>query len=86
MFHRQDMHAMLMDVAVGKEGKGNPARLVVNHKVGSTFTSTRLAPTNFCDSAPVLISKLGELHLKTAILQPTKQSSELMESALPSEL
>ncbi|EFW16279.1 hypothetical protein D8B26_006035 [Coccidioides posadasii str. Silveira] len=31
MFHRQYMHAMLMDSAVG-EGKGVPVKLVVNHK------------------------------------------------------
>lgn len=37
MFHRQNMHAMLMKTAVG-EGKGIPAKLVVNHKV--CFTST----------------------------------------------
>ena len=32
MFHRQDMHAMLMDSALGEEGKGPPAKLVVNHR------------------------------------------------------
>ncbi|KAJ9136600.1 Salicylate hydroxylase [Pleurostoma richardsiae] len=32
MFHRQYMHAMFMDSAVGEEGKGTPAKLVVNHK------------------------------------------------------
>ena len=31
MFHRQYMHAMLMESAVG-EGEGVPASLVVNHK------------------------------------------------------
>ncbi|EEP78860.1 conserved hypothetical protein [Uncinocarpus reesii 1704] len=31
MFHRQYMHAMLMDTAVG-EGKGVPVKLIVNHK------------------------------------------------------
>lgn len=33
MFHRQYMHAMLMDSAVGQRGAGQPAKLVVNHKV-----------------------------------------------------
>lgn len=32
MFHRQDMHAMLMDCALAEAGEGEPARLVVNHK------------------------------------------------------
>lgn len=34
MFHRQYMHAILMDSAVGEEGEGTPAKLLVNHKVG----------------------------------------------------
>jgi salicylate hydroxylase len=33
MFHRQYMHAMLKDAAMG-EGEGAPATLKVNHKVG----------------------------------------------------
>ena len=32
MFHRQYMHAMLMETAVGEVGKGEPAKLIVNHK------------------------------------------------------
>lgn len=36
MFHRQYMHAMLKDSAMG-EGKGTPARLEVNHRVSSTI-------------------------------------------------
>lgn len=32
MFHRQYMHAMLMESAIGAEGKGTPAKLIVNHK------------------------------------------------------
>jgi salicylate hydroxylase len=32
MFHRQYMHAMLMDSAVSQRGEGQPAKLVVNHK------------------------------------------------------
>lgn len=32
MFHRQYMHAMIMDSAVGSRGEGEPAKLVVNHK------------------------------------------------------
>lgn len=31
MFHRVDMHAMLMEAAVG-EGKGAPAKLIVDHR------------------------------------------------------
>ena len=34
MFHRQYMHAILKESALG-EGKGSPARLEVNHKVWS---------------------------------------------------
>jgi salicylate hydroxylase len=33
MFHRQYMHAMLKDCALGEEGKGRPAKLRVNHQV-----------------------------------------------------
>lgn len=33
MFHRQDMHAMLKDGALGCGGRGVPAKLLVNHKV-----------------------------------------------------
>lgn len=34
MFHRQYMHAMLMDSAVAEREKpGVPAKLIVNHKV-----------------------------------------------------
>ncbi|EED22427.1 salicylate hydroxylase, putative [Talaromyces stipitatus ATCC 10500] len=32
MFHRQYMHAMLMDSALGEAGEGTPVKLVVNHK------------------------------------------------------
>lgn len=32
MFHRQYMHAMLKDCALAEQGKGPPAKLVVNHK------------------------------------------------------
>ncbi|KAK2753619.1 hypothetical protein FQN54_007396 [Arachnomyces sp. PD_36] len=35
MFHRQDMHAMLMDTAVSEGGGGVPAKLIVNHKCAS---------------------------------------------------
>jgi salicylate hydroxylase len=33
MFHRQYMHAMLKDYALGEEGNGIPAKLLVNHAV-----------------------------------------------------
>lgn len=36
MFHRQYMHAMLKDTALG-EGKGQPAELLVNYKVHLTL-------------------------------------------------
>ncbi|KAF5137185.1 FAD-dependent urate hydroxylase [Metarhizium anisopliae] len=32
MFHRQYMHSMLKDSALGEEGEGTPAKLLVNHK------------------------------------------------------
>ncbi|KAJ5239006.1 hypothetical protein N7468_003625 [Penicillium chermesinum] len=32
MFHRQYMHAMLKDSALGEDGEGQPARLIVNHR------------------------------------------------------
>ena len=35
MFHRQYMHAMLMECALSEEGKGPKAELVVNHKCES---------------------------------------------------
>ena len=33
MFHRQDMHKMIMDSALGEHGEGTPAQLIVKHKV-----------------------------------------------------
>lgn len=39
MFHRVDMHSMLMKCATG-EGEGVPARLVVNHKCAGIDLST----------------------------------------------
>lgn len=32
MFHRQDMHKMLMECAMQEEGEGTPAKLLVNHQ------------------------------------------------------
>ncbi|QPG94033.1 hypothetical protein C2857_004225 [Epichloe festucae Fl1] len=32
MFHRQYMHAMLRDSALGEQGEGKPAKLIMNHK------------------------------------------------------
>ena len=40
MFHRQDMHAMLMDSAIGEQGKGTPVKLLCNHKCQSIDTNT----------------------------------------------
>lgn len=40
MFHRQDMHAMLMEAAVGEDGEGKPALLKVNHKCQSIDLET----------------------------------------------
>ncbi|EPE35132.1 FAD/NAD(P)-binding protein [Glarea lozoyensis ATCC 20868] len=40
MFHRQYMHAMLMECAVGKEGEGRAARLLVNHACESVDSET----------------------------------------------
>jgi salicylate hydroxylase len=42
MFHRQYMHTMLMESAVGEKGEGVPAVLKVNHKVNlpPSFTNS----------------------------------------------
>ena len=32
LFHRQDMHAMLKECALGEDGEGVPANLILNHK------------------------------------------------------
>lgn len=32
MFHRQYMHRMLKESAIGEEGDGSPAKLLVNHR------------------------------------------------------
>ncbi|KAL9531073.1 FAD-dependent monooxygenase [Sphaerulina musiva] len=42
MFHRQDMHKMLMDTAKQEQGTGTPVKLVVNHKCIEVDTSTGL--------------------------------------------
>lgn len=39
MFHRQDMHKMLMDCALQEEGEGTPAKLIVNHKTEDIDTA-----------------------------------------------
>ncbi|EGP86363.1 salicylate hydroxylase-like protein [Zymoseptoria tritici IPO323] len=39
-FHRQDMHKMLMDCALSKEGDGVPVKLVVNHKCEDIDTNS----------------------------------------------
>lgn len=41
MFHRQDMHKMLMDTALQEEGEGTPAKLLVNHQVCEAYSSAR---------------------------------------------
>lgn len=33
MFHRMDMHKMLMDDALSEEGEGIPVKLIVDHKL-----------------------------------------------------
>ncbi|KAH7051157.1 salicylate hydroxylase [Macrophomina phaseolina] len=40
MFHRQYMHAMLKDSALGEEGKGTPAKLFVHHRCKDIDLST----------------------------------------------
>ena len=40
MFHRQYMHAMLMESAMKGGAKGTPVRLVVNHKCKDINTET----------------------------------------------
>lgn len=40
-FHRQYMHAMLKDAALQVEGRGEPMRLVVNHKVSHQVDASR---------------------------------------------
>lgn len=42
MFHRQDMHKMLMDSATQEQGTGTPVKLVVNHKVLQNHIFTHL--------------------------------------------
>lgn len=39
MFHRQYMHRMLMDSALGEQHEGIPAKLIVNHQVRPDFSS-----------------------------------------------
>lgn len=40
MFHRQDMHKMLMDTAISQEGKGVPAEIVMDHIAEDVNTDT----------------------------------------------
>ncbi|EME42349.1 salicylate hydroxylase-like protein [Dothistroma septosporum NZE10] len=42
MFHRQDMHRMLMDCALEEEGEGTPVQLIVNHKAVDLDTDSGL--------------------------------------------
>lgn len=48
MFHRQYMHSMLMDSAVG-DGEGVPAKLLVNHKVSRDICVTFEQSREECD-------------------------------------
>lgn len=41
MFHRQYMHSMLKDSALGEEGEGTPAKLILNHRVCDANNWTR---------------------------------------------
>lgn len=45
MFHRQYMHTMLKDTAVGESGEGVPAKLIVNHQVGRSQRNLSSQPT-----------------------------------------
>lgn len=47
MFHRQYMHKMLMDSALGEHGEGIPAKLIVNHKVCVVSFSYQAALLSF---------------------------------------
>lgn len=80
MFHRQYMHAMLMDSAVAEPEKpGVPAKLLVNHKVTITknnaagYESKKLIVFSALD----LTSELERLPLRMAILQFTTLLLEL---------
>lgn len=50
MFHRQYMHRMLMDSAIGEHGEGVPANLVVNHKVMKPLGRSTTLLTAYCDA------------------------------------
>lgn len=71
MFHRQYMHSMLMDSALGEEGEGSPAKLLVNYKVSlQTGKGKRHLYSKDCIlirySVAILILKPTPLHLKMA--------------------
>lgn len=71
MFHRQYMHAMLKESALG-DGEGNPAKLLVNHRV-SWPTQQRIDELTEV-SAVKSTWKRARLRLRTASLSNTISS------------
>lgn len=68
MFHRQQMHKMLMECALQEEGDGTPARLIVNHPVRSFLIHYpwSITPADKHCSAAISTLRLGPLSLRTA--------------------
>ncbi|PON30851.1 salicylate hydroxylase [Trichoderma gamsii] len=82
MFHRQYMHAMLKDSALGEEGKGTPAKIEVNHQCQAidvdagriTFTNGAVARHDLIIGADGIGSVVrGEIGIHPA-KRPSEQS------------
>lgn len=84
MFHRQYMHAMLKDTALGEEGEGTPAKLIVNHKVRLLLPLTTIPGatklTSPSSAKPSILRRTPSL-LRTESLQATTSLLAPMASA-----
>ncbi|KAM0466773.1 hypothetical protein ACHAPV_000281 [Trichoderma viride] len=80
MFHRQYMHAMLKDSALGEEGKGTPAKMEVNHQCQEidvdagkiTFTNGVVAQHDLIIGA----DGIGSVVRREIGIHPAKRPSE----------
>ncbi|KAH0489487.1 hypothetical protein TgHK011_009914 [Trichoderma gracile] len=80
MFHRQYMHAMLKDCALGEEGKGAPAKLRVNHQCQSIdLNAGKITFTNGVTAQHDLIvgaDGIGSVVRREIGIHPAKRPSE----------
>lgn len=83
MFHRQYMHAMLLECATQDEGAGEPVRLLLNHKVRPASFPNLSQTTDKTSSAATSTQTRASSNSPTACAHSTTQSSAPTASAPP---